>query len=564
MTSKTPTPTLDNDLLSLLVESGVMTEEGLRTLTSRSKGEQSIFERLLLNEGYLIDNQLGQLKAQVHGWHFVDLETMDIAEQELSALPTVMREAQGVVPYRYNSELRIAMKNPADTKLVRLLRKKFGASVSIAYATDADISEALASNNAEYAEHCELVLKRHLEASKQQKTDDNSIIELVDSLLLHGVRSRASDIHIEPRREESIVRERVDGVLGTTLRFAPSVHDLVCLRIKVLANLATDEHSKPQDGKLQYITPGGKRVDVRVSISPITSGEKIVMRLLAPEDQALSMEAIGLQPEDLHRLQKEMGRSWGMVLVTGPTGSGKTTTLYSGVRKLNQDSVNIATIEDPVEYDLPGVNQIQVNEKAGITFANGLRSIVRQDPNIILVGEIRDSETAGIGVNAAMTGHLVLSTLHTNDAATALPRLIDMGIEPFLISSTVNVIIAQRLVRNTCSRCRESREVSVSELKESVPADLLKKLANGKKKIRLYEGKGCSVCDGSGYHGRSGIFELLIVDKSIQDLIMKNADADTIKQAAVKNGMRTMIEDGISKVLQGVTTLEEVLRVIRS
>jgi type IV pilus assembly protein PilB len=571
MSKNPPTPItveesslLDAKLIELILKSGMVTEDGVFSLESRSNGNQSIFEKMLINEGYLIDEQLGQLKAQVYNWRFVNLEQMDVDESMHNLLPVSFSEAQSLVPYKYKNDVRIAMSNPDDKRMVRILQKKFGAKVHISYATESDIREALASHDTGYTDRCEAVLKRHTEATLAKNSDDSSIIELVDSLLLHGVRSRASDIHIEPRREESIVRERVDGVLSTTLRFDKSVHDLVSLRIKVLSNLATDEHSKPQDGKLQFETPGGKRIDVRVSISPITNGEKIVMRLLAPQDQALSMEVLGLQGADLELLDKQMKKSWGMILVTGPTGSGKTTSLYAGVRKLNTDSVNIATIEDPVEYDLPGINQIQVHEKAGITFAKGLRSIVRQDPNIILVGEIRDSETAGIAVNAAMTGHLVLSTLHTNDAATTLPRLIDMGVEPFLISSTVNVIVAQRLIRNLCSRCRVSKEVSAADLKASVPANLLKKLTKGKKKVRVYEGAGCPVCDNTGFRGRSGIFELLVVDKSIQDLIMKNADSDTIKTTAQKNGMKTMMEDGIEKVLQGVTSLEEVLRVIRS
>jgi type IV pilus assembly protein PilB len=571
MSKQTPTPItveesslLDAKLIELILKSGMVTEDGVHSLENRSHGNQSIFEKMLINEGYLIDEQLGQLKAQVNNWRFVNLEQMDVDESMHNLLPVSFSEAQSLVPYKYKDDVRIAMSNPGNSRLVRLLQKKLGAKVHISYATESDITEALASHDTGYTDRCEAVLEKHTQATLSKNSDDSSIIELVDSLLLHGVRSRASDIHIEPRREESIVRERVDGVLSTTLRFDKSVHDLVSLRIKVLSNLATDEHSKPQDGKLQFETPGGKRIDVRVSISPITNGEKIVMRLLAPQDQALSMEVLGLQGADLELLDKQMKKSWGMILVTGPTGSGKTTSLYAGVRKLNTDSVNIATIEDPVEYDLPGINQIQVHEKAGITFAKGLRSIVRQDPNIILVGEIRDSETAGIAVNAAMTGHLVLSTLHTNDAATTLPRLIDMGVEPFLISSTVNVIVAQRLVRNLCSRCRVSKEVSAADLKASVPANLLKRLTKGKKKVRVYEGAGCPVCDNTGFRGRSGIFELLVVDKSIQDLIMKNADSDTIKATAQKNGMKTMMEDGIEKVLQGVTSLEEVLRVIRS
>jgi len=351
-------------------------------------------------------------------------------------------------------------------------------------------------------------------------------------------------------------------VLKRQLTFSKDVHNLVALRIKVLANLATDEHSEPQDGKIIFDAPDGRRADIRVSVVPTTQGEKIVLRLLVAQDSALTLERLGMMGVDLDYLQKELDSSWGMVLVTGPTGAGKTTTLYAALRQLNSDDVNIATIEDPAEYDLPGANQIQVNEKVGLSFANGLRSIVRQDPDVILVGEIRDGETAGIAVNSAMTGHLVLSTLHTNDAATAIPRLADMGVEPFLISSTLDVIVAQRLLRTVCPRCRKSEEVSVSDLKESLPPEMLKKLIGKKKTMRVYAGAGCKVCNNSGYYGRIGVFEVLRVDRTIEKLIMQNADAKVIREAAVKAGMNTMIDDGIEKVKQGLTTIDELLRVL--
>lgn len=390
---------------------------------------------------------------------------------------------------------------------------------------------------------------------------DSAIVQLVDLLLNHGYESKASDIHIEPERDYVRVRFRIDGVLHDIAAIPKHIHDLVITRIKIMAKLRTDEHQIPQDGKLQCQFKD-ELVDIRVSIIPTIRGENAVMRLLAEQGRRFRLEFLGLSDRDLKILMKYVRKPWGMLLSTGPTGSGKTTTLYTILEILNQREVNVITIEDPVEYNIPGITQIQVNPKARLTFAAGLRSIVRQDPNIIMVGEIRDEETAEIAVNSAMTGHLVLSTMHTNDAATTLPRFLEMGVKPFLVASTINVAIGQRLVRTICKNCREDYEADRTQLSDKIPEFVLKKLAGDLPKIKFSKGKGCGKCQYTGYLGRIGVFEVLEMTDDIRALIMKNADASMIHEQAVKDGMTTMFDDALAKVKSGITTIEEMLRVI--
>jgi len=385
-----------------------------------------------------------------------------------------------------------------------------------------------------------------------------SIISLVDALIERAYHSRASDIHIDPQDSRVRVRFRIDGVLHDTFILPKEIQSEVITRIKVLAGLRTDEHQAAQDGRFRANIPDVGYIDVRVSIAPTYHGEDAILRLLVPRSEGFTLEDLGFRDENLNRIKRAIIKPYGMILSTGPTGSGKTTTLYTIMRVLNTPEVSIITIEDPIEYAIEGINQIQVNQRTGLTFAKGLRSILRQDPNIIMVGEIRDEETAGIAVNAALTGHLLLSTLHTNDASTAFPRLIDMKIEPFLIASTINVVIGQRLVRKICSECRVKRTMTEAEINSlsDLPLEVLKGHPT------VYNGKGCKVCDQSGYRGRIGIYEVLEMDDDIRDAIMHRASADEIRQIAIKNGMVTMIEDGFKKAADGLTTIEEILRAI--
>ncbi len=387
-----------------------------------------------------------------------------------------------------------------------------------------------------------------------------SIIKLVELLIQHAYELRASDIHIEPESERLRIRFRVDGVLHDIFSFPKELHSEVITRIKVLSGLRTDEHQAAQDGRFKAPVKGVGYVDVRVSIAPTYYGENSVMRLLADKTEQFTLEKLGFEGSDLERIGAAIKKPYGMILATGPTGSGKTTTLYTILKMLNTPEVSIITIEDPIEYSIDGVDQIQVNAKTGITFAAGLRSILRQDPNVIMVGEIRDEETANIAVNAALTGHLLFSTLHTNDAPTSLPRLIDMKVEPFLIASTVNVIIGQRLLRRVCDECKIKIKIDDSEF-EALKLVVRTEVLNNNK--NFYKGKGCAACDDTGYKSRIGIHEVLVIDDEVREAIMRRANATEIKKIAVKNGMRPMLEDAFEKALKGLTTVEEIMRVIR-
>lgn len=551
-------------LREMIRKAEIVPKDDLASLEERAQTDDDL-ARLLLREGYLTAEQLGQLQSQVRGWKFIDLRREPVKPETLTLLPRAVAEAEHAVVFRSEGKgVCVALADPTERPFTRLLRKRFGSHVEFFVAVEAAILTALASAEGGMEERFGQILQRAGREKSPKDEEDRSIVELVEILLLAAVRRGASDIHIEPQEESTIVRLRIDGLLHRTLTFPSAVHTRVILRIKVLSNLATDEHAVPQDGKLLWRTPDGSRVDVRVSIVPTIYGENVVLRLLVSEEQALPLESLGLLPLDRRILEEESKRTWGMILVTGPTGSGKTTTLYAVMRRLNREHVNISTIEDPVEYRLPGASQIQVHEKVGLVFATGLRSLVRQDPNIILVGEIRDRETAGIAVNAAMTGHLVLSTLHTNDAPTAMPRLVDMGVEPFLIASTVNVVIAQRLVRTICVRCRESIDVRREEFQGVIPTEELEKIFGDDAVVRLYRGKGCDLCGGSGFRGRTAIFEVLQMDEEIRRHVVARESADALRIAARAKGMTTMVDDGIAKVRQGLTTIEEVIRVIRS
>ncbi len=387
-----------------------------------------------------------------------------------------------------------------------------------------------------------------------------SIIKLVDDMMTYGFLVRASDIHMEPVENEFIARMRIDGILNDIFRFPKSLHSGIITRIKVLAGMRTDEHQAAQDGRFRMrITEPDKQFDVRVSVVPTYYGENAVLRLLAEQTSISSLDDLAFSDADRKKIRRAVQTPYGMILATGPTGSGKTTTLYTILKELNTREVQIITLEDPIEYSLEGVDQIQVNQRTGLTFAAGLRSILRQDPNIIMVGEIRDEETASIAVNAALTGHKLLATLHTNDAATTLPRLLDMGVEPFLVASTVNVALGQRLVRMICPHCKAPRRITEGEftaLKETIPAELLDDHRD------FFQGKGCDVCHHTGYLGRMGIYEVLEVNDFIREAIMRRADAGEVKKIAVKNGMTTLLEDGFMKAVAGLTTIEEILRVI--
>jgi len=389
-------------------------------------------------------------------------------------------------------------------------------------------------------------------------TEEAPIIRLINALLLQAVKERASDIHIEPYERELDVRLRVDGVLHRVLTPPKIIQDALISRIKIMSNLDIAEKRLPQDGRIRLLL-GGRDIDIRVSVIPTSHGERAVLRLLDRKQGLLGLWEVGLSKEDEKKLEEDLRRPDGIILVTGPTGSGKTTTLYAALNRIHTEEKNIITVEDPIEYQLKGIGQMQVKPSIGLTFASGLRSILRQDPDVIMVGEIRDIETAEIAMQASLTGHLVLSTLHTNDAPSALVRLIDMGIEPFLVASSLTSVLAQRLVRTICPHCKKSykpSDIEMTYIRNSLPEA-------GGTSLVLSRGEGCEKCKGRGYFGRTGIFELLAIDNEIRPLITDRIDAQGVKAVAVSRGMKTLRRDGIEKVVSGLTTLEEVLRVTR-
>lgn len=396
---------------------------------------------------------------------------------------------------------------------------------------------------------------------KAAKGAEKNSTQLFHYLMRFAYASRASDVHLEPLEKKAVVRYRIDGILRDVFLIPPKVHHRIIGLIKILTRMRTDEHRAAQDGRYSFETRDGE-VDVRVSVMPFSDGEKAVLRLLSSQSHNLTLEQLGFEPKDLEKVQQAIHKSWGMILATGPTGSGKTTTTYAILEILNQRQINISTIEDPVEFYIPGVNQSQVNRAADLTFAKGLRALMRQDPDVIMVGEIRDEETAKIGVNAALTGHKVLSTLHTNNAATTIPRLIDMGVEPFLVASTLLVAIAQRLLRRVCQDCAVTKTITKTEAANFLLPEMEDELFKKKSKIEVAEAQGCKKCGNSGYHGRVGIYEVLSVTDEIKDLIAHRATSEAIEELARKQGMTTMMQDGVAKVLAQETTLEELLRVM--
>ncbi len=394
-------------------------------------------------------------------------------------------------------------------------------------------------------------------AAELQKGAGLSIIRLVEALVQCAYSARASDVHLDPRADGLAVRLRIDGVLQEVQHFAPRIHQEVISRLKILCGLRTDEHHAAQDGRFKVTLEDGASVDVRTSIVPTYYGENAVLRLLSDQAEEFTLDTLGFTAENRKKIERAIRMPHGMILATGPTGSGKTTTLYTLVKMLNQPDVSVMTIEDPIEYSVSGINQIQVNARTGLTFANGLRSFLRQDPNIIMVGEIRDMETAGLAVNTALTGHLILSTLHTNDAPTTLPRLLDMKVEPYLIASTVNIAIGQRLVRKICQHCKVQKTLNDAEsksLSEIMPEAFLEQHST------FYAGEGCDACNESGYMGRAGLHEVMLIDAPIREAILRKASASELRDIALAQGMKPIVVDGFYKAAAGITTIEEVLR----
>lgn len=554
--------TISDEQIKQIVQ-GFVSEESLLNAGELVAREKISLHDAILKMDLLSDEHLGGLIAEFLNIPFIRLSAVSIPKEILDIVPEVVARKQEIIAFNRDvSGLHVAMASPENSEIVEFIKKKTGLPVIVHLATRSDIENAIALYARDIGEIFDEIIKENvgkMHGGKGAQGVDLPIIKIVDTIVSYAYQNKASDIHIEPQINGSVTRFRVDGVLHDVITVPLDIHPQIVSRIKILSKLRIDDQQAAQDGKFQFST-SQEKLDVRVSVIPVTSGEKIVMRLLSERSRQFSLESLGFSSENLETTKAAYAKPYGMILSTGPTGSGKTTTMYAILKILNQRGVNISTIEDPVEYEMEGVNQVQVNPKANLTFASGLRSILRQDPNIILVGEIRDEETASIAVGAAMTGHLVLSTVHANDAASAIPRLLDMGVEPYLLASTVNIIIAQRLVRKIHAPCQVSEEIPAEQITRLVGTAAYKKAFGNKKTAFVYKGKGCKLDYGTGYEGRVGIYEILVMNDELREAIIAKKDAETIKKIAIKSGMITMMEDALGKVAAGVTTLEELMR----
>ena len=559
----------DERVRKALSENGFLSPEQLVEADHQARRKGIPLGDLLVDSGYIGEEQYLTVYGDISGVPFQgELPSGPDVRDLPHPLPIQFARKHSVFPYRdpESGVLYVAI-NKIDEEVLENIRTLFADHVQVVLSTRKAISEAINLTYERSSESAEEVIENlengdlavrvsDLEEPQDllDASDEAPIINFVNSVLYEAVKERASDIHIEPFEGDLSIRYRVDGVLHNAHQLPKKLHSPIISRVKVMANLDIAEKRLPQDGRIR-IKIAGKDIDIRVSTVPTSFGERGVLRLLDRSQVLLGLEEIGMEGDQLVAMERVTTASHGISLVTGPTGSGKTTTLYAALTRINSADKNIITVEDPVEYQLTGISQIQVNPKIDLTFAAGLRSILRQDPNVIMVGEIRDLVTAEIAIQASLTGHLVFSTLHTNDAAGAVTRLIDMGVEPFLVASSVTSILAQRLVRRICTHCREQYMPLKEELDEiGIPVDQVPEGG-------IWKGNGCEHCLGTGYMGRTGIYELLLVTDAIKTAVLQNPDSGTIKKVALEGGMRTLRQDGASKILSGETTIEEVLRV---
>lgn len=556
----------------VLAQQGFLRPDQVSVIKMEAINSGKSTEKIILEHSYTSVETIAQAKALILGIPFIKLEGQAISTEALNLIPEAVARRYKLIAFdRDLDSVSVAMVDPLDLQVIQFLEKKTALSVKRYLSLEDDV---LASINEQYSQNLTTEVTSALkevadaadETIKESGGEQVEIIReapvanIVTQLLEYAVKSKASDIHLEPQEDKTRVRYRLDGILHEKVILPKKVHDAVVSRIKILANLKIDERRLPQDGRFDF-SLGPVQIDLRVSTLPTVFGEKIVLRLLPKSSRAPTLVELGLRAGALKTFEDQLTRPHGIVLICGPTGSGKTTTLYSVLSKLSTTRVNILTIEDPVEYQIPGVNQVQVNPQIGLTFASALRSFLRQDPNIILVGEIRDSETADLAIQASLTGHQVFSTLHTNSAAGSLPRLLDMGAEPFLLASAVNAVLGQRILRKVCGHCRVAYSPS-PEVVDNIKQVLDRLTPN--KTLQLYKGGGCNECGNTGYQGRTGIYEFLVVSEKISQLILSRASASEIEKQARMEGMITMKQEGYLKALEGVTTLEEVLRVAES
>lgn len=573
--------TAPKTLEEILVKKGLLSPDQVGPLRLESVNTDTPLEQLLVKNKLVPPLEMAKAKGELYKIPFTLLQDLIIPAEVLDLVPEATARRLQVLPLTVKEGgVEIVMADPLDLQAIEFLEKSLGKKVVPLISSWELISQAI---NGQYGRRIGVEVTEALEEAgvttakiTEQIKDiekvnevlrDAPVARIVGALLEYAVKAKASDIHIEPQEDRTRVRYRIDGILQEKLTLPKGVHDSVIARIKILSNLKIDERRLPQDGRFK-VEVGETKTDLRVSTLPTVNGEKVVIRLLKEQAKVLTFKDLGLWGTSLRRIEEALLKPHGIVLVTGPTGSGKTVTLATALAKLNTVRVNIVTLEDPVEIRVMGVNQVQINPAAGLTFASGLRSFLRQDPNVIMVGEIRDAETAELAIHAALTGHLVLSTLHTNSAAGALPRLLDMGAEPFLLASTVNLVLAQRLCRRICEKCKEEFDVPaemVTDVRQTL-GSMFEEFAKGRLvngKLMLWHGKGCELCSNLGYVSRLGIFEVMPISDKISRMVLERKPSSDIDALAREEGMITLKQDGFIKALQGITTLEEVLRVAR-
>ncbi|MEK7617149.1 MAG: GspE/PulE family protein [Patescibacteria group bacterium] len=561
--------TKDPSIEDILYKMGFLTTDQLSQLKLESINSDQPVDKILLQHNLVPADKLTEAKAQLINVPYIKIEGKAISTEVLNLIPEAAAKRYQIIPFDIRGdELYVAMSDPLDIQIIQFIEKRSGKRVKTYLALPEDILKAIEDQYSQnLTTEVTSALKEVAEVKPQEEVAGPEILReapvsnIINQLLEYAVKIRASDIHIEPQADRTRVRYRIDGILQEKILLPKDVHDALISRVKILSVLKIDEKRLPQDGRFTYLY-GQNEIDLRVSVIPTVYGEKVVLRLLPKSSAAPTLLELGLRGSSVKSLEVQLLRTHGIVLICGPTGSGKTTTLYSILSKVSTTKVNVLTIEDPVEYQIPGANQVQVNSQVGLTFASALRSFLRQDPNIIMVGEIRDTETAELAIQAALTGHQVFSTLHTTSAAGALPRLLDMGVEPFLLASALNGVVGQRVVRKICQRCRVefSAPTEVLENIKSVLGKLLPSSMQGVN-IKLFKGQGCNFCAQTGYLGRTGIFEVLAVTDTVTRLILEHSSSSSFEKAGIDAGMLTLKQDGYLKVLEGITTMEEVLRV---
>ncbi|HCQ31186.1 TPA: hypothetical protein DIU27_02250 [Candidatus Collierbacteria bacterium] len=559
-------------IYDLVRSAQLIPDDELSEATKTSTHLNVALQDVLIGRRLISKDKLGDLIARSLGIGYVNLKDVTIPKEVLILVKEELAQERKIVPIgRDGYILHLAMMDPTNLETINFIRKITGLNIIPFFAFESDIKFGLHQYKSSLTENFQRLIEqvakqRPGRATPQELAEDVSIIQAVGRMLEFAVIAEASDVHIEALSDSVLVRYRIDGVLHDMITLPKSLHPAIVARIKILSSLKLDETRLPQDGRLKFVSDEGDVVSLRVSILPTVEGEKIVLRILESGELSLSLEDLGYDERSVGIIKKALSRPHGMILITGPTGSGKTTNLYTMLNLLNTGEVNISTVEDPVENRIRRINQTQINTQISFSFAEGLRALLRQDPDIVMVGEIRDSETVGMAVNAAMTGHLVLSTLHTNDSPGAIPRLIDLGAEPFLLASTLELVIAQRLIRRICPKCQVTHEAD-SKISDYIVTNISDPTERGEiikiipTKIRT--APGCDYCKYTGYSGRTGLYEMFTINEEIRQLILDKSSASKIKSVAIKSGMQTMLVDGINKVAQGITTFEEVLRVTR-